>query len=77
MENLYYLRQKSVFLCHTEDRNVNYSLARPTLIYLYQFSSVTPVTGSQFLFTTVAGLLHLQVLNSASSHFPLPFLTPF
>jgi hypothetical protein len=46
--------------------------------YLYQFSSVTPVIGSQSLFIMVAGLLGLQVLNySASSPFPLFSPTSF
>jgi ABC-type uncharacterized transport system permease subunit len=55
-------------------------------VYLYQFSSVTPVTGSQLLFAIVASLLHLQVLKffcfitltTSLSHFisglPLLFL---
>jgi hypothetical protein len=45
---------------------------------VYQFSSVTPVTGSQSLFTIVAGSLRVQGLNSsASSPIPLPFPTSF
>jgi hypothetical protein len=55
-------------------------------VYLYQFSSVTPVTGSQLLFAIVASLLHLQVLKffcfitltTSLSHFisRLPLLLP-
>jgi hypothetical protein len=45
---------------------------------LYQFPSVTPVTGSQSLFAIVAGLLRLHVLNSSASLlFPLLFPTLF
>jgi hypothetical protein len=52
------------------------NLSDPTVsIYLlYNFSSTTPVTGSQSVFHISAGLLVLQVLDSsASSIFPLPF----
>lgn len=48
-----------------------------TSIY-YQFSSVTPVIGSQTLLAIAAGLQRLQVINSsASSLFALPFSTSF
>jgi hypothetical protein len=43
-------------------------------LYLYKFSSVTLVTGSQSLFAEFAGLLRLQVLGYfVSSLFSLPF----
>jgi hypothetical protein len=47
-------------------------------MYLYQCSNVTPVTGFQSIFSIVASLLCLQVLNSSvSSIFPLHFTTSF